>query len=353
MGVAVIIPGIKFGNEYGKVTLSGTRPVKAIEILADNSYTAPEVQLSVRLNPLTTTQRGVVWSITSGGEYATIDENGKLTVDSSASGASVTVKAMSYDNHGVYDTKTIILTYDAPVTLLEKVSITGAPTLNTGIRLSDAADSIEMKYKVTGFSGHQGTLWGSLDEFSEAYTDDSSVIIVDFLADSDRTPITKGTINTYNASTRLNNIVTDEFTLNGGFRNGVSLTARNSISGAGIQACEDIHILSPESSYAFQGIDIYSFRFKRDRNIGRQQRKCIRLVKNHPGRGRPCRGGQGILPFRGWHHLFPGYPHHPGIWIPYCELECGCLLCDHSSERECDHQRIRHRQEHLCPGCEC
>lgn len=263
MGVAVIIPGIKFGNEYGKVTLSGTRPIKALEIIAESSYTAPEVQLSVRLNPLTTTQRGIIWSITSGGEYASIDENGKLTVDSSASGASVTVKAMSYDNHGVYDTKIIALTYDAPVTLLEKVSISGAPTLNTGIRLSDATDSVEMKYKVTGLSGHQGTLWGSLDEFSEAYTDDSSHIIVDFLSDNDRSPITKGTIITYNASTRVGNIVTDEFSLNGGYRNGVSLTASNTVSGTGIQESENIHILSPESSYAFQGIDIYSFRFKR------------------------------------------------------------------------------------------
>lgn len=264
MGVAVIIPGIKFGNEYGKVTLSGTRPVKALEIIAEDSYTAPEVQLSVRFNPLATTQRGVVWSITSGGEYASIDEDGKLTVDSSASGASVTVKAMSEQNHGVYDTKTITLTYDAPVTILEKVSVSGSPTLNTGVKLTDASDSVEMKYKVTGAPGHQGTLWGSLDEFSEAYTEDSSKVIVDFLADNYTSPLTKGTITNYNASTNVGKIVTDEFSLNGGFRNGVSLTANNRNSGTGIQESEDIYILSPDSSYAFQGIDIYFFRVKRN-----------------------------------------------------------------------------------------
>lgn len=265
MGVAVIIPGIKFGNEYGQVTLSGTRPIKSIEILAEDSYTAPEVQLSVRLNPLTTTQRGIVWIITSGGEYATIDENGKLTVDSSASGASVTVKAMSYDNQGIYDTKTITLTYDAPVTLLEKVSITGYPTINTGCKLTDAMDSVEMKYKVTGAPGHVGMLWGTLNEYSAAYYEDSSKIIVDFLADSERnSALTKGTIQWFNASTHRGSVLTDEFFIDKGLRNGVSLTRYNSASGTGIQASDDIHILHPTSSYKFNGIDIYYFRIKRN-----------------------------------------------------------------------------------------
>lgn len=264
MGVAVIIPGIKFGNEYGKVTLSGTRPVKALEIIAEDSYTAPEVQLSVRLNPLTTTQRGILWSIISGNEYATIDENGKITVDASASSASVTVKAEAELNNGIYDTKTITLTYDDPVTLLEKVSITGYPTINTGCKLSNALDSVEMKYKVTGNPGSTGMLWGTLDEHSAAYYENTSKIIVDFLADNDRNPITKGSIIHYNASTHRGTVMVDEFFVDKALRNGVTLTPTNTVEGSGISESGDIYILHPTSGYQFTGIDIYFFNIKRN-----------------------------------------------------------------------------------------
>lgn len=267
MGVAIIIPGIKFGNEYGKVNLSGDRPIRSLEIISEDSYAAPEVQLSVRLNPLTTTQRKILWSITSGGEYATINENGKITVDASASSASVTVKAEAELNNGIYDTKTITLTYDAPVTLLEKVSITGYPTINTGCKLSNALDSIEMKYKVTGNPGSTGMLWGTLDEHSAAYYENSSKIIVDFLADNDRNPITKGTIIHYNGSTRLGNILTDEFFIDEVLRNGSTLTPYATLTGSGTEESGDIYILHPTSSYKFNGIDIYYFRIKRNGEV--------------------------------------------------------------------------------------
>lgn len=262
MGVAIIIPNIRFENEYGKVTLTGDTRLKSLQILAENSYTAPSVQLRVRFNPLDTTHRGIIWSVTEGGEYATIDQNGLLTVDSSASNAQVTVKAASADNLGIYATKTITVTYDAPVTILEKVSIVGAPTLNTGIHLT-GDDSVEMKYKATGLAGHAGVLWGSLDEYSEAYTEDNRNIVVDFCADNDSSPITKGSILHYNASTVANRVVTDEFSINGGLRDGVSLTINNSLYGTGAATSDDIYILSPNSSYAFRGIDIYHFRVKR------------------------------------------------------------------------------------------
>lgn len=262
MGVAIIIPNIRFGNEYGKVTLTGDTRLKSLEILAENSYTAPSVQLRVRFNPLDTTHRGIIWSVTEGGEYATIDQDGLLAIDSSASNAEVTVKAASSDNLGLYTTKTITVTYDPPVTLLEKVSVAGAPTLNTGVKLT-GEDSVEMKYKCTGLPGHIGFLWGSLDEHSAAYAEDKKKIIVNFCADTDRKPVTNGTIRWYNASTVNGNIVTDEFSISEGLRNGVSLTQHDSAVGTGAITSDDIYILSPVSSYAFGGIDIYHFRVKR------------------------------------------------------------------------------------------
>lgn len=264
MGVAIIVPGAGFDDTYGKVTLVGTVSLKSLAIVAEDSYVGDKAQLAVMYTPINATARNVAWSIVSGGAYATIDQNGLLTIGSGASASDVTVRVASVSDNTVYAEKTVTLTYDAPVHLLEKVSISGAPTLNTGCVLSDGTDSVEMKYKVTGAPGHQGTLWGALNEHTAVYADDSINIAVDFLADGVDNSITKGTVRVYRQATQVGNLVEDEFFLDHATRNGVDMTYYYGYAGTGIEQSNDIYILSPEADYAFGGIDVHHFKIKRN-----------------------------------------------------------------------------------------
>lgn len=69
-----------------------------------------KAQYSVEYSPSDTTQRGVIWSVTSGSAYASIDESGLLTVKSGANGNAVTIRATSKENTSIYAEKTISVT---------------------------------------------------------------------------------------------------------------------------------------------------------------------------------------------------------------------------------------------------
>lgn len=66
-----------------------------------------KAQYNVEYTPSNTTQRGVIWSVTSGSAYASIDESGLLTVKSGANGNAVTIRATSKENTSIYAEKTI------------------------------------------------------------------------------------------------------------------------------------------------------------------------------------------------------------------------------------------------------
>ena len=68
---------------------------------------------AVEYTPSNTTQRGVTWSVVSGADYASIDQNGLLTVLAGASGSSVKIRATSRDNTAVYAEKSLTVTYYA------------------------------------------------------------------------------------------------------------------------------------------------------------------------------------------------------------------------------------------------
>ena len=69
-----------------------------------------KAQYNVEYTPSNTTQRGVIWSVTSGSAYASIDESGLLTVKSGANGNAVTIRATSKGNTSIYAEKTISVT---------------------------------------------------------------------------------------------------------------------------------------------------------------------------------------------------------------------------------------------------
>lgn len=77
-------------------------------------------QFSVAYTPSNTTQRGILWSVVSGSDYASIDERGKLTVKGGANGSTVKIRATSKDNSSVYAEKSVTVTYK-----IASVSVTG------------------------------------------------------------------------------------------------------------------------------------------------------------------------------------------------------------------------------------
>lgn len=114
MGIAIIAKGADFSNKnIGVITPSSNVPLVSIAIVGPATVTGTEADFSVTYEPSNTSQRGVLWSITSGESYATINEQtGKLTVLPGASAASVTIKAESRYNDNVVATKSVTVTYE-------------------------------------------------------------------------------------------------------------------------------------------------------------------------------------------------------------------------------------------------
>lgn len=77
-------------------------------------------QFSVSYTPSNTTQRGILWSVVSGSDYASIDEKGLLTVKEGANGSTVKIRATSKDSSSVYAEKSVTVTYK-----IASVSVTG------------------------------------------------------------------------------------------------------------------------------------------------------------------------------------------------------------------------------------
>lgn len=140
MGVAIIIPGVVFMENLGKVTLDGgggdvTVEVESIAISgsATVNTSSNKATYSVAYTPANTTQKGVTWSLESGEEYATIDSLGTLTVKGSGS---VTIKAVSKHNAAVTTKKIVSVVFNEvhesdEYTELEYVGTKGGNYLQT------------------------------------------------------------------------------------------------------------------------------------------------------------------------------------------------------------------------------
>ena len=119
MGRAIIVYNVDYSQTgLGKVTF--LRHLESLDIIGESSVIA-SYQYSVEYNPRTTSETGVSWTITSGNEYATIDENGMLTALSGASASSVTIRATSLVNTLIYDEKTVEVTYVSELLNVHKI----------------------------------------------------------------------------------------------------------------------------------------------------------------------------------------------------------------------------------------
>lgn len=136
MGLTIIVPSISFENaNLGKVTLSGYKPIRGLDINLNDSYFATSVNLRCSYIPTNTTQRGVVWSIVSGSEYASIDGS-TLTILQGASMNDVTIRCTSVANSNITVEKTIKVTYGEYTCIYdEEKTVASSPGLgiSTGI----------------------------------------------------------------------------------------------------------------------------------------------------------------------------------------------------------------------------
>lgn len=160
MGVAIIIPGVVFTENLGKVTLVDgggdvTVEVKSIAIAGSATVNtlSNKATYSVAYTPTNTTQKGVTWSLESGEEYATIDSMGTLTVKGSGS---VTIKAVSKHNTAVTAKKVVSVVFNEvheiyEYTELEYVGTKGGNYLQTNTIMA-AGQKIILKAKLPAAS---------------------------------------------------------------------------------------------------------------------------------------------------------------------------------------------------------
>lgn len=120
MGKAIIIKDISFANvSIGKVHAQGAKPLVALGIIGPaevNGSTNAAVYTTTYM-PINTTERGVAWSVVSGGLYASIDSStGVLSINEGVSEESIVIRATSVENPSITVDKTITVTYLGEVT---------------------------------------------------------------------------------------------------------------------------------------------------------------------------------------------------------------------------------------------
>lgn len=103
MGRAIIVSDVDFSQSgLGTVTINGVVPVYGLKIKGPAEF-YDEAQFSVSYYPLSTTQKGVTWSVIEGGTKATINSStGLLTVVPNSGGGSVKIKATSVVDNNVF-----------------------------------------------------------------------------------------------------------------------------------------------------------------------------------------------------------------------------------------------------------
>jgi len=167
MGIAVIIPNVSFQDaNLGKVTLQDGVPVRSITIIGEDSITEPSYY-QVNYFPANTSQRGIVWSIVSGGTYASINaETGELSPLVGAFSNSVVIRATSTADSNIYAEKTVTVSYGMVYEEKSGLVGDGVARINTGYVVSNRNTKIKYDYVVNTLPTATATptyryIWGS------------------------------------------------------------------------------------------------------------------------------------------------------------------------------------------------
>lgn len=163
MGIALIVPGVNFSDaNLGKVTLQEIIPLTSLSIVGSDEIYAAKTY-TVAYAPANTTQRGIVWSIVSGGTYATIDSStGVLTPVEGATDASVTIRATSSENSSIYAEKTVTVSYGMKYATKSALVGDGYSRINTGyIAKQTSKISFDFALATMDDMPEYLTLWGA------------------------------------------------------------------------------------------------------------------------------------------------------------------------------------------------
>lgn len=110
MGIAFVVPGADYRERnLGTAHPSTALPIEGIAILGA-SYVAAVGRYTAAVYPIFTSQRNLLWSIVSGSEYASIDQNGVVTALPGASSSQVRIRCESVDNPNISSERTISVT---------------------------------------------------------------------------------------------------------------------------------------------------------------------------------------------------------------------------------------------------
>lgn len=126
-------------NQYAN-RIKPLSEAKNIILLARDKYIGRHFNISILYGPLYEYEKGVTWSITSGSEYASIDQEGNVTINESANNNVITVRATSIYNDTIYDDIDITVTYaDSEYLYLlpEETVFNNSNYIDTGIQLMD------------------------------------------------------------------------------------------------------------------------------------------------------------------------------------------------------------------------
>lgn len=139
MGRAIVIHDADFSAlNLGKVFTGDTVLITGLEIDAEDSYVGSSFTASVLYTPANTQMTDITWSITSGNEYATVNQNGTVSIAAGAIDAQIVLRATSVDIPSVYAEKTISV---SRVQLLNSISIS-SDYFYTGILPSSISSSL-------------------------------------------------------------------------------------------------------------------------------------------------------------------------------------------------------------------
>ena len=140
MGIGIFIPGADFSNlNLGQITPLQDIPVTAIAITINASYSGTTFTPLIAYTPSNSNKKGVTWSITAGGTYATINATtGVVTILSAANASSITIQAVSTYDSSIIATATTSVTYVEQVIDVTSVTITGADTMSLNGSLTAA-----------------------------------------------------------------------------------------------------------------------------------------------------------------------------------------------------------------------
>lgn len=122
-----------YANPNNTVISNADVALTSLSITGSSSVSnaSNEAQFGVTYSPSNTTQRGVSWSIVSGSDYASIDQNGLLTVKNGASSNTVKIRATSKVNTSIFADKSVTVTYKAAA-----VAVTGVTLSKTELSLA-------------------------------------------------------------------------------------------------------------------------------------------------------------------------------------------------------------------------